>query len=875
MLNKNRINGLTGLAISLAIVAFVAHDVRAQDDLEAYQEGMKTLFQNDPDLKKMIEEFLDHVPSSHTSRNHANRFFMLGHKKISRKKSKVKDQHSNITMPDNFLMREPIVKQKTLNLVRKADSYDNEVKRCLGRIFKMHNKKCSIACEEWPCPRAPSDDVCPMDSICKLEGSPCVQCAPCPLPEYCLPPPVDEKCPPPPVCPDCNASNSTIKTEKIKPNNAIVSTITNTTTNTNSDATSSASSTNTSSNTSSNTQQQEIPPEIIDDMMFILTAQRQQTEKPVILTTATNSSSEIITRTPTTCPPCPCMTTPPPKLRVLTSTIAPIERSESTTTLVKPVKIANDYKVDKEHKQSSQNYTQHETTKDGSKYVSNSTFTTSTTTKTQGCLKFEKNIGLMVKDEEARRHILSMLDATPDKTGGKLMALGSVLLSKLGDPLPPPVQGKRGVGRTFSYVNSRHATKSVVGHVLDEYRRKKCLCKSCVVTRKLESCKCEAKSCPAKLPLCSSCPKDPVCPAPKGCPAHPPCKNCRQLELEDFNFDGNEADLDDVDPENPVTNDEEVVPCKGVTCPFKKNCGSAPLNPLTPKKSQSGYMVGGENEIYGEWPSFVRIDIHTKEGLSGLCGGVLITNRHVLTAGHCVAIPPKDTSKGTNYTRLPQDAFKVVLADHDRHKKDAHEIHRTLSKICYSSKFNDPKLEGSRYDYAILTLNESVPFNDNIQPACLPYEPMGKSDKCFVVGLGITHFEKSFGNHSFPEIIQKMPVKRVSCKNWGIKHDDRSRHCFTKAKGKGDTCGGDSGGPILCKNKNRWVVNGLVSYGSETCDGSEVSGWVAVYTRLHALMKNINDDCLAATRPIRHMIGRLPESPPINTAFISAFPVRK
>lgn len=432
-----------------------------------------------------------------------------------------------------------------------------------------------------------------------------------------------------------------------------------------------------------------------------------------------------------------------------------------------------------------------------------------------------------------------MIENIPTTNGGPESLLADKILAKFGEKAPKLLK-KKGSTREFTVESARTKLMAIIGHILDRKLRKKCNCPTC---EPIVPCNCT--KCIYSLQGCAPC-KVTDCIYPEGCKKYPPCQKC--IQSNDADDDGKLSELDDIDPIDPIAPGELDKPfdCKdGATCPKTANftCGGAPLNPLTPKTNSSEYMVGGEDIKYGEYPQFVRIQVKIRGKFSdGLCGGSLISRTHVITAGHCTQI--KESGSKRNYTKFKPENFKVILGDHKRNEKDKYEEERNVKHITYSSRFNIPDEEGSRYDYAILTLDKPVKFNNYIQPACLPYEPLNikANTICHVVGVGITKFDKA-GSHEFAKAIQKMRIRRTSCKSWGFKHDDRSRHCFTKFGAKGDTCGGDSGGPVLClDHKNRWTLMGMVSYGAEACDGSETTGWVAVYSRIQAMLGLIRKD---------------------------------
>ena len=125
-----------------------------------------------------------------------------------------------------------------------------------------------------------------------------------------------------------------------------------------------------------------------------------------------------------------------------------------------------------------------------------------------------------------------------------------------------------------------------------------------------------------------------------------------------------------------------------------------------------------------------------------LCGAVLVSGRHLLTAAHCI----------NNYR--PQD-LRVRLGEWDVHSDSEYlgDLELDITSITAHHNFQ----EGLLYnDIALLTVDRGVDFNQfpHISPACLPHPGSGGQrvgDRCWVSGWG----KDSFGSRGAYQNILK------------------------------------------------------------------------------------------------------------------------
>ncbi|KAL6442025.1 hypothetical protein ACFW04_002394 [Cataglyphis niger] len=232
--------------------------------------------------------------------------------------------------------------------------------------------------------------------------------------------------------------------------------------------------------------------------------------------------------------------------------------------------------------------------------------------------------------------------------------------------------------------------------------------------------------------------------------------------------------------------------------------------------------IDGDSE-FGEYPWQVAILKKDPTESVYVCGGTLISSRHIITAAHCVK------------THAGRD-LRARLGEWDvNHDVEFYPyIERDIVSVFVHPEFYAGTLAN---DIAILKLDHDVDFgkNPHISAACLP----DKLDdftgaRCWTTGWG----KDAFGDYGkYQNILKEVDVPVVS--NHVCQQQMRRTRlgpsfnlhpgfiCAGGEEGK-DACKGDGGGPMVCERHGRWQLAGVVSWGI----GCGQAGVPGVYTRV-------------------------------------------
>jgi len=243
------------------------------------------------------------------------------------------------------------------------------------------------------------------------------------------------------------------------------------------------------------------------------------------------------------------------------------------------------------------------------------------------------------------------------------------------------------------------------------------------------------------------------------------------------------------------------------------------LNPRsTPLSRGGGRIVGGEDATYGEFPHQIAL-LRGGVGGSLMCGGSLVAENWVVTAGHCC--------DGQHANRLA-----VSVGSHHLNKEDPDQEDIPVQHIYLHHDYDSWTITN---DICLLKLKHAATLGDHVALIDFPAanEEYDAGTLCTVSGWGTT----SEGGH-LAKILQKVEVPVVSdedCRaSYGESDIADSMICAGLDQGGKDSCQGDSGGPFMCGSE----LTGVVSWGY----GCAEAGYPGVYTQTSYFIDWLNSN---------------------------------
>ncbi|KAM8705764.1 hypothetical protein ACLKA7_010119 [Drosophila subpalustris] len=217
-------------------------------------------------------------------------------------------------------------------------------------------------------------------------------------------------------------------------------------------------------------------------------------------------------------------------------------------------------------------------------------------------------------------------------------------------------------------------------------------------------------------------------------------------------------------------------------------------------------IVGGKSAAFGRWPWQVSVRRTSFFGFSSThrCGGALINENWIATAGHCV-----------DDLLIAQIRIRVGEYDFSHVQEQLPYIERGVAKKVVHPKYNFFTYE---YDLALVKLEQPLEFAPHVSPICLP------ETESLLIGMNatVTGWGRLSEGGTLPSVLQEVSVPIVSndnCKSMFLRAGRQEFIpdiflCAGYETGGQDSCQGDSGGPLQAKSQDgRFFLAGIISWG--------------------------------------------------------------
>jgi len=235
----------------------------------------------------------------------------------------------------------------------------------------------------------------------------------------------------------------------------------------------------------------------------------------------------------------------------------------------------------------------------------------------------------------------------------------------------------------------------------------------------------------------------------------------------------------------------------------------------------------------GKYPWQASLQMNRQGRTMHICGGSVLNDRWILTAGHCV--------KGQSSSTLT-----VVLGLHDQAGRQGQPKRYNIAEIRMHERYEQGQGVMPN-DIAVIKLSQPIQFNQYVKAIALDTSgEMNGQSECVISGWGNTKTGRPGGQsgNTPAQVLQETKTSILThqeCKaHPKVPGGSRSIYpgvvcVFT---GRAGACQGDSGGPLHCRNNGgEWKLVGATSWGIPICTVSSPS----MYSRVSYFAQWISD----------------------------------
>uniref|UniRef100_A0A182QLP0 Peptidase S1 domain-containing protein n=1 Tax=Anopheles farauti TaxID=69004 RepID=A0A182QLP0_9DIPT len=249
-------------------------------------------------------------------------------------------------------------------------------------------------------------------------------------------------------------------------------------------------------------------------------------------------------------------------------------------------------------------------------------------------------------------------------------------------------------------------------------------------------------------------------------------------------------------------------------------------------------ITNGQEAIPGQFP-YKALVLSEIGMLTTQCGGSILTQNYILTAGHCVMFDQNNKVAGGT----------VIVGAHDRTVMEP-----TQQRVRFASTgiHVHPQYSASnlRFDVAVIRVGTSIRFTASVQPVRLPGRADQRQFDGFigtVSGWGRTSDTEAIFPNT-PHFTRNPILANAACiSTWGSLLVEAQNVCLSGEGGRA-ACNGDSGGPLTVEEgSGRTLQIGITSFGAS---GGCMRGQPTVYARITYFLDWIvaNSDYITSAR---------------------------
>lgn len=277
----------------------------------------------------------------------------------------------------------------------------------------------------------------------------------------------------------------------------------------------------------------------------------------------------------------------------------------------------------------------------------------------------------------------------------------------------------------------------------------------------------------------------------------------RNVSLSSHPHSGNYVLVDDINANTGIVTSAFTSTCSSGL--LELNCTEYECGTRAEGKDYGQYIINGYIAVLGAWPWYALLNV----GASS-CGGVLIDNKFILTAAHCVVFNGGQASVAE--IRVSMGMVK---------ENDPDLVSLKVSQMVVHPGYNSTTI---RNDLALLRLTKQVTYSDLIRPLCISSKVDNLENAfktCIATGFGTAAKDTN------PDHLLQTRLNIYGEQKCESLHDDNYSPqdnvlCVGSTPGidRNNVCYGDSGGGLSCMNdKGVWFLVGINSYVFSVNDG--------------------------------------------------------